>query len=94
MTGVKSVNRVSYSQPWDGIDVTRIVTPEGLIEELTVTSAAGQRLVSWAVTGGIDGMKPPTYINALGFPVVVPYTFIDGTLMFDLRGVPIWSVVS
>lgn len=91
VTGVKSLNRVTYSQPWDGIDVTRIVTPNGLVEELTITSASGQRLVSWAVVG--DCTFAPYYTSAFGFPVAVPYTFADGILTFDLRGVPVWAVV-
>ena len=38
VVGVKSLNTVTYRQLWDGLDVKRIVMPEGLVEEITLTS--------------------------------------------------------
>lgn len=92
VAGVKSVNRVTYSQPWDGIDVERVVTPEGLTEVLHITSAAGQRVVEWACDGDIVmGAAPSWRLDRDGGTIA--YTFDGDTLAYDLTTVPVGAEV-
>lgn len=84
-------NGVRYTGAYDGIDVYRVCTPEGAVEEFTVTSAAGQRTLSWEVTGDFT-LAPPFWMNDSGGGEV-PYTLVGGTLTFDLSSVPVGAVV-
>lgn len=96
--GVRSVNRITYSQVWSGLDLERIITPEGIVERYTVTSAPGQRAIEWAVSGDaslLDGLTPRwTQGEGIDAPTgAVPWSLIDKRLTFDLTGVPVGGVV-
>lgn len=94
---VVSGSTAYYAQFWSGIDCTRIVTPEGVNEYLSLTSVDGNRVVEWSVVGDMVMEFPPFYEvehEQLGVQQVgVSYTFNGDTLAYDLTVVPVGSVV-
>lgn len=84
---------VLYVQAYDGIDVERIVVPEGVVELLHVTSERGRRPLSWDVKG--DAGFAPTWYRE-DDPMaggVVPVTRDGSTVTYDLSVVPVGGVV-
>lgn len=85
-------NKILVSQAWDGIDMEIFVTDFGVKTNYIITSAAGQRVVEFKVSGDVGNFKssPPWYVVA-GDPVPksVPRTISSGIMSYDFRSVPI-----
>lgn len=88
-------NKISVSQVWDGIDMEIFVTDNGIKSNYILTSTAGQRVVSFDVTGDVASFRvsPPWYRNALGFFVFPPVSFSGGVLSYDFTQVPVGTVI-
>lgn len=93
ITGIKYQNYIFYPQAWNGIDIKRIVIPEGLVEEIIITSEEGQRILEWQITGDFQNLQNPNWIleNESG---EVPFSFENNILSYDLTNVPIGATIA
>lgn len=91
-----SGNKIFVSQPWDGIDMEIFVTDNGVKTNYIITSAAGQRVIEFKVTGDVASFKShaPWYVlPGNPVPVTVPRAFASGVMSYDFRGVPIGTKI-
>jgi len=95
--GVLEDDVVTYEQAYDGIDVLYRLTDRGIKTEYIITSNAGQREISFEVSGDFEKYhKAPWYEEDDGVEVeqiFIPFTLEGSTLTYDLTFVPIGAVV-
>lgn len=89
-------NKITVSQVWPGIDMELFVVDNGTKTNYVITSAAGQRVVEFNVSGDIAdfAVGKPFYRVAPGTPFVFINTaFSSGVLSYDFTNVPVGTVV-